>query len=151
MNQQLIGLSWDIGRLIGELQQGETWGRSVVEQLARDLQGEFLGLGGFSARNLWRMRRFYDTYASGEKLAPLMREIDWTHNLIILDENPSIGIILCKSKDKTIVAYALRESARPIGVATYRILSTLPSDLQGQLPVPEQVARLLEDVYARGL
>jgi predicted nuclease of restriction endonuclease-like (RecB) superfamily len=62
------------------------------------------------------------------------------------DENPSIGIILCKSKDKTIVEYALRESAKPIGVATYRIVSTLPSNLQGQLPAPEQVARLLEDI-----
>ena len=50
------------------------------------------------------------------------------------DENPSIGIILCKSKDKT------------IGVATYRIVSTLPSELQGQLPAPEQIAKLLEDV-----
>jgi hypothetical protein len=62
------------------------------------------------------------------------------------DEHPSIGIILCKAKDKTIVAYALRESNKPIGVATYRMVSTLPSDLQGQLPAPEQVAKLLEDV-----
>jgi predicted nuclease of restriction endonuclease-like (RecB) superfamily len=62
------------------------------------------------------------------------------------DENPSIGIILCKSKDKTIVEYALRESNKPIGVATYRIVSTLPSELQGQLPAPDQIAKLLEDV-----
>jgi hypothetical protein len=61
-------------------------------------------------------------------------------------ENPSIGIILCKSKDKTIVEYALRESNKPIGVATYRIVSTLPKELQGQLPEPEQIARLLEGV-----
>jgi hypothetical protein len=44
------------------------------------------------------------------------------------DENPSIGIILCKSKDKTIVEYALRESNKPIGVATYRIVTVLPSE-----------------------
>jgi predicted nuclease of restriction endonuclease-like (RecB) superfamily len=62
----------------------------------------------------------------------------------IPDENPSIGIILCKSKDKTIVEYALRESNKPIGVATYRIVTTLPTELQGQLPAPEQVAKLLE-------
>jgi predicted nuclease of restriction endonuclease-like (RecB) superfamily len=60
------------------------------------------------------------------------------------DENPSIGIILCKSKDKTIVEYALKDFDRPIGVATYRIVSTLPQNLKGQLPDPEQVARLLE-------
>jgi hypothetical protein len=42
------------------------------------------------------------------------------------------------------VEYALRDSDRPIGVATYRIVSTLPQNLQGQLPDPEQVAKLLE-------
>jgi hypothetical protein len=62
------------------------------------------------------------------------------------DENPSIGIILCKSKDKTIVEYALRESNKPIGVATYRIVTVLPSELKGQLPEPEQVAKLLEGI-----
>lgn len=60
------------------------------------------------------------------------------------DENPSIGIILCKSKDKMIVEYALRESNKPIGVATYRIVTPLPTELQGQLPAPEQIAKLLE-------
>jgi predicted nuclease of restriction endonuclease-like (RecB) superfamily len=59
-------------------------------------------------------------------------------------ENPSIGILLCKSKDKTIVEYALRESNKPIGVATYRIVTVLPNELKGQLPEPDQVAKLLE-------
>lgn len=62
------------------------------------------------------------------------------------DEKPSIGIILCKSKDKTIVEYALRESNKPIGVAAYRIVSTLPKKLKGELPAPEQIAKLLEGV-----
>ncbi|NEO66489.1 MAG: DUF1016 domain-containing protein, partial [Moorea sp. SIO4G2] len=62
------------------------------------------------------------------------------------EENYAIGIILCKSKDKTIVEYALKESNKPIGVATYRIVSTLPQQLQNQLPAPEQVALLLEGV-----
>jgi len=62
------------------------------------------------------------------------------------DENPSIGIILCKSKNKTIVEYALRESTKPIGVASYRIVSTLPEELREQLPAPDQVSKLLEDL-----
>ena len=61
-------------------------------------------------------------------------------------ENPAIGIILCKDKKKTIVEYALRESNKPIGVASYRILNTLPQELRGILPSPEQIARLLEGV-----
>ena len=60
------------------------------------------------------------------------------------EENPAIGIILCKSKDATIVEYALRESNEPIGVASYRVVRTLPDELKGQLPEPEQVAKLLE-------
>ncbi len=62
------------------------------------------------------------------------------------DENPSIGIILCKSKQKTIVEYALKESNKPIGVSTYQIVSTLPQELKDQLPAPEQVAKLLEGI-----
>ena len=61
------------------------------------------------------------------------------------DENPSIGIILCKEKNRAIVEYALRESNKPIGIARYRIVSKLPRELRGQLPSPEQIARLLEE------
>jgi hypothetical protein len=59
-------------------------------------------------------------------------------------ENPSIGIILCKEKRRTIVEHALRDARKPIGVATYRILKRLPKELRGQLPTPEQIAALLE-------
>jgi YhcG PDDEXK nuclease domain len=61
-------------------------------------------------------------------------------------ENPAIGIILCKSKSRTIVEYTLRDSNRPIGVATYQHVSTLPKELSGQLPNPEQIAKLLENI-----
>ncbi|MBD2252862.1 PDDEXK nuclease domain-containing protein [Nostoc parmelioides] len=306
VNKELIALYWDIGKMIVTQQQEADWGKSVVEQLAKDLQTDFPGISGFSARNIWRMRDFYLTYHSKEILPPLVAEIGWTHNIVILekckddlerefyikmtrkfgwtknvlihqienqtyektlltqtnfnqtvpaeirnqlklavkdeytfdfleladehserqleqailarvepflqemggrftfvgsqyrleigdqeffidlllyhrqlkclvavelktgeflpeyvgkmqfylaalddlsrlpDENLSIGIILCKSKNKTIVEYALRESNKPIGVATYKVFSTLPQDLQNQLPAPEQVAKLLE-------
>lgn len=58
-------------------------------------------------------------------------------------ENPSIGIILCKDKDRTIVEYALKESKRPIGVAKYKIVSHLPKELKGELPTPENVKRIM--------
>ncbi len=60
------------------------------------------------------------------------------------DENPSIGIILCKEKRRTVVEYALRDAKKPIGVATYSITKTLPKNLQGQLPSPAAIARLLK-------
>ncbi|WP_440947905.1 PDDEXK nuclease domain-containing protein [Methanosarcina sp. T3] len=61
-------------------------------------------------------------------------------------ENPSVGIILCKSRNKTIVEYAHRESNKPIGAAEYRIVSTLPEKLKGKLPSPEGIAKLLEGI-----
>ena len=66
------------------------------------------------------------------------------------DENPSIGIILCKDKNRTVVEYALHDAGKPIGVATYEITRTLPKELQGQLPLPQEIARLLEGIEGKG-
>ncbi|NQU18095.1 MAG: DUF1016 domain-containing protein, partial [Candidatus Saganbacteria bacterium] len=85
VNKELIALYWDIGRMIVERQKGKTWGRSIVGQLAKDLQIEFSGIQGFSSRNIWYMRNFYSFYAKNKKLQPLVAEIGWTHNLIIMD------------------------------------------------------------------
>lgn len=308
VNKELIALYWDIGRIIVERQDEVSWGKGVVERLAADLQAEFPGLQGFSTRNLWRMRDLYTTYGATEILPPVVAEVGWTHNLVILekckseqqrefylkmtrkfgwskavlhhqienqtfekvllnqttfdhalpaeirnqanlavkdeytfgflelgeehserqleraivanvepflremggvftfvgsqvrlevgekeffvdlllfhrrlrcmvaielkvvefapehlgkmqfylavlddtrrmpDENPSIGIILCKVKDRMIVEYALRDATKPIGVATYQIVSTLPKELEGLLPGPAQIATLLADL-----
>jgi predicted nuclease of restriction endonuclease-like (RecB) superfamily len=308
VNLELISLYWDIGRMIVERQAGKTWGKAVVQQLAGDLQREFPGVGGFSASNLWRMKGFVETYQGHEILAPLVREIGWSHNIVIMercsdslereyyirmtrkfgwsknvlihqidnqsyeksllgqtnfdqaltpelraqaklavkdeytfdflelgeehseleleraliakiedflramggmfsfmgsqyqlvvdgdeffidlllfhrrlrclvaielkigkfqpefvgkmqfylaaldrqvrqeDENPSIGIILCKEKNRTVVEYALHDARKPIGVATYEITKTLPKELKGQLPPPEEIAALLEGI-----
>ena len=81
VNRELIELYWDIGRLIIQRQQGETWGRGIVENLAADLRKEFPGISGFSAANLWRIKNFYEAYRHDPKLAPLVREISWSKNL----------------------------------------------------------------------
>jgi hypothetical protein len=62
------------------------------------------------------------------------------------DENPSIGIILCKTKNQTIVEYALRESNKPIGVAQYKIVKTLPDEMKNLLPTPEQITKTLSEI-----
>lgn len=85
VNKELIGLYWDIGRIICERQAGgSSWGKSVVERLAADLRAEFTGVQGFSAQNLWYMRQFYRAYQGHEKLQPLVGEISWTKHLVIL-------------------------------------------------------------------
>lgn len=85
VNKELINLYWDIGKSIVAKQEKLGWGKSIVETLARDLQKEFPGIQGFSSANLWRMRNFYITYKENEKLAPLVREISWTKNVIIME------------------------------------------------------------------
>ena len=62
------------------------------------------------------------------------------------NENPAIGIVLCRTKNRAIVEYALRESKKPIGVATYRIVKRLPRELAGELPQPAQIAKLMTEM-----
>ena len=64
VNRELISLYWDLGRSILRQQQNEGWGAKVVERLAADLKAEFPGMAGFSPLNVWRMRAFYEAYAS---------------------------------------------------------------------------------------
>ena len=54
---------------------------------------------------------------------------------------PTIGLILCKGRNEVIVEYALRDSAKPMGVAAYRVSSQLPKQLEGELPTPDELAR----------
>lgn len=61
-------------------------------------------------------------------------------------ENPSIGIIICKSKNRTVVEYALRDTNQPIGVATYTMYSQLPEEWKKLLPSPEEIVRGLETI-----
>jgi hypothetical protein len=62
------------------------------------------------------------------------------------DENPSIGIIICKSKIRTIVEYALRDVKKPIGVSTYKITKDLPKNLSKYLPSKEEISKKLEKI-----
>jgi len=61
-------------------------------------------------------------------------------------ENPSIGIILCKSKKRTVVEYALKDATKPINVSSYHMVKRLPKELKNELPSPEQIALLLEHI-----
>lgn len=85
VNKELIGLYWDIGKMIVKKQERLGWRKSIVETLANDLHFEFPGIDGFSSRNLWNMRNFYLLYVDFPKLQPMAAEISWTKNVIILE------------------------------------------------------------------
>jgi len=62
------------------------------------------------------------------------------------DDQPSIGLILCRDKNKVVVEYSLKDMQKPIGVPQYKLTETLPDDLSGQLPTVEQLEAELHDV-----
>jgi predicted nuclease of restriction endonuclease-like (RecB) superfamily len=86
VNKAMIELYFDIGKEIVIKQESRGWGKSVVEQMAKDLQSEFGKRSGYSSANLWRMRIFYLTYRDAPNLAQLVREIPWSHNITIFQK-----------------------------------------------------------------
>jgi len=90
VNKVLVSLYWQVGEYISQKVKKEKWGKGVVSQLADFLANQYPDLKGFTKSNLWRMKQFYETYYEYEKLAPLVREITWTNNLLIMSKTKSI-------------------------------------------------------------
>ncbi len=87
VNTTLIELYWQVGATISRKIEAAEWGDGVVTQLADYLARTQPGLSGFTRRNLFRMRQFYEAYRNDEKVSPLVTQLPWTHNLIILGQS----------------------------------------------------------------
>lgn len=87
VNTTLIELYWQVGEYISRKIEAAEWGDGVVTQLADYLARTQPGLRGFTRPNLFRMRQFYEAYRGDEKVSPLVRQLPWTHNLIILSQS----------------------------------------------------------------
>jgi predicted nuclease of restriction endonuclease-like (RecB) superfamily len=90
VNSELINLYWNIGEYISKKIEISEWGQSVVLELAGFIQKTEPEIKGFSDKNLWRMKQFYETYKNFPKLSSLLREVSWTHNLTIFSRCESI-------------------------------------------------------------
>ncbi|MDO8526264.1 MAG: DUF1016 N-terminal domain-containing protein [Deltaproteobacteria bacterium] len=86
VNREMIELYWHIGKEIAERKEKLGWGRAIVEKLSHDLIKSFPGMTGFSTRNLWEMKRFYQKYVDYPILQQLVAEIPWGHHLVILNK-----------------------------------------------------------------
>lgn len=84
INTELINLYWQIGEYISKKVENSEWGKSVVDNLAKYLENKYPDLKGFTRRNLYRIKQFFETYRDNEKLSAVLRELSWTNNLIIL-------------------------------------------------------------------
>ena len=85
VNRALIGMYWLLGQRIVEQQEALGWGKAVVERFSTDLQADFPDIKGFSPRNLWFIKQFYETYVEApEFLKQAVSEIPWGHNILIM-------------------------------------------------------------------
>jgi len=119
VNAELINLYWNIGEYISKKIEQSEWGDSVVTELANYIQTHEPEIKGFSDKNIWRMKQFYETYREVPKLAPLVREIGWTNNLLIFSRCKSIEEIefylqLVKQEN-----YSKRELDRQISASLF--------------------------------
>lgn len=80
VNAELINLYWNIGEYISKKVEQSEWGQSVVKELAEFIVKNNPEIKGFSDKNLWRMKQFYEAYRELPKLSPLVREISWTNS-----------------------------------------------------------------------
>ena len=86
-NTELIDLYWQVGELISKKIASAEWGDGVVAQLADFIAQTQPNLRGFTQRNLFRMRQFYEAYQGDTKVSPLVTQLSWTHNLTILSRS----------------------------------------------------------------
>ncbi len=84
INTALIDLYWQVGEYISRKLETAAWGEGVVDELARYIARKHSEIRGFTRASLFRMRQFYETYREQEKVAPLVRQLSWSHNLLIL-------------------------------------------------------------------
>lgn len=133
VNRELIDMYWEIGKFVSDKVNNSGWGKSIVKELAEFVQNQNMGIKGFSPQNIWRMKQFYETYCNNEKLSPLVREINWSNNLLILagtktDEAKEFYLRLC-AKNR----YSKRELDRQIESMLFE--RTMLSDKSNELVI----------------
>jgi len=90
INRSLIKLYWSIGGYVNHKIKESGWGKSVVEQLSHYLTSKAANNKDLSARNIWRMKQFFEMYESSENLSALLTEITWTNHLHIMSKTKSM-------------------------------------------------------------
>ena len=147
-NTSLMELYWHIGHTISEKVQREAWGKGVVSELARYIAQHAPEVKGFSDKNLWRMKQFYETYKGDEQLSALARVLPWTHNATIFSrcktpEERRYYLALCQQEK-----YSSRELERQIDAASFERASLSPPKLSAALRVIQPAAdEVFKDHY----
>ncbi|MDD2307243.1 MAG: PDDEXK nuclease domain-containing protein [Prolixibacteraceae bacterium] len=104
VNEELVLLYFNVGKIVSLKVDSGVWGDNTVETLANFIETRYAGLKGFNRRGLYRMKQFYETYTAPEFMSPLVTQmeksesemlqfvttlvtrISWTHHLLILSK-----------------------------------------------------------------
>ncbi|MBQ0085610.1 MAG: DUF1016 family protein, partial [Prevotella sp.] len=148
-NTALIDLYWKVGEYLSKKIASAEWGDGVVRQLAIYINHNFPDIKGFSDKNLWRMKQFYETYAEDtEKLSTLLRQISWSHNRLIMSRCKSKAereFYLLKSCQEH---YSFRQLDRQIDSALYERTQVSQPKLSPLLrEIAPEAERVFRDQY----
>jgi hypothetical protein len=135
---------WDIGRAIVEKQQTLGWGESVVEMVSADLKRAFPGMSGFSSRNVWYMRRFYEAYTDSEFLAQAARDIERGERHSILPQAVADLAGRTKAGEVAIGRQAVAELPGKTKADNTEFLRQPVAEFGGGKKRPQPVAKLTE-------
>jgi len=148
VNTTLIELYWNIGEFIVRKIEADGWGMGTVEALAEHIRLRQPDARGFSARNLWRMKQFFETYRDQPNLSPLVTELPWTHNLIIMsrcqrDEEREFYLRLAMTEK-----WGKRELQRQLDGALFERTVLSPPNLSAPLrEIHPEAAGVFKDAY----
>lgn len=84
VNEEMVLLYLDIGKFLYDLKSNSGYGDKIVAKAAGFMKSNYPQLRGFTKRNLERMIQFYSTYKEDEIATPLVTQLSWTNNLLIL-------------------------------------------------------------------
>lgn len=148
VNSEMINLYWKIGEHISVKVENSEWGKSVVKELANYIQSTEPDLKGFSDKNLWRMKQFYETYKDYPKLSTVLRQISWSHNLAIFSrcktaEEREFYLKVSKKEN-----YSFRELDRQISSSLYERTMIGNTKLSTALrEIPTDLTNTFRDSY----
>lgn len=148
VNTELINLYWQVGKYISENANTKEWGKSFILNLSQYIQKTEPDVKGFTDKNLWRMKQFYEAYKINEKLATLCREISWSHNRIIFarcktDDEKQFYLEKCIKE-----RFSVRELERQLNTSSYERTKLADNNLsQVMKELPQDVSQTFKDTY----
>lgn len=151
VNTELVELYWQVGAYISRKIQAAEWGDGVVQQLADYLARQQPGLRGFTRPNLFRMRQFYEVYRDDKKVAPLVRQLSWSHNLVVLGQSKQPNEREFYLRMALQEQWSCRELERQIKSALFERSLTRPAKVSTALrQIHPEALKVFKDAYVVG-